>query len=154
MLSTSFQAVNGRRARFRAALACALLGTLAWAALTQAAETKSTATKKTAREAHLATLQEDRFPSAGSCRTCHPDHYREWSASPHAYAQMSVVFQSMHAAVVTLTNGTNGDFCIRCHTPVGMNLGEKPVMSNEDRHPTAREGITCSTLARAPDCSR
>jgi len=151
MLSTSFQAVNGRRARFRAALACALLGTLAWAALAQAAETKSTATKKTAREAHLATLQEDRFPSAGSCRTCHPDHYREWSASPHAYAQMSVVFQSMHAAVVTLTNGTNGDFCIRCHTPVGMNLGEKPVMSNEDRHPTSREGITCISCHRVAE---
>ena len=37
---------------------------------------------------------------------------------------MSVVFNAMHGTVLKITNGTNGDFCIRCHTPVGMNLGE------------------------------
>lgn len=135
---------------FRDVFAWALLGTLVWATLANAVETEKTG-PKTAREAHLALLQEDRFPSAGSCRTCHPEHYRQWSVSPHAYAQMSVVFQSMHAAVVTLTNGTNGDFCIRCHTPVGMNLGESPVMSNEDRHPTSREGITCISCHRVAE---
>ena len=135
---------------FRAALACALLGLLASAAVASAAEQADEA-PKSGRAAHLALLEEDRFPSAGTCRTCHPDHYREWSASPHAYAQMSVVFQSMHAAVVTLTNGTNGDFCIRCHTPVGMNLGEPPVLANEKRHPTSREGVTCITCHRVSE---
>ena len=33
--------------------------------------------------------------------------------------------------------------CIRCHTPVGMNLEEPEFMSNMDRHPTSREGVTC-----------
>ena len=32
---------------------------------------------------------------------------------------------------------------MRCHTPVGMNLEEPTFMSNLDRHPTSREGITC-----------
>ena len=62
------------------------------------------------------------YPSASECKQCHPDHYREWAVSPHAYAQMSPVFNAMHAKILKLTNGTNGDFCIRCHTPVGMNL--------------------------------
>ena len=97
---------------------------------------------------HEALFLENRFPSATTCATCHPDHFREWSVSPHSYAQMSPVFNAMHGTVLKLTNGTNGDFCIRCHTPVGMNLGEPEFMSNLDRHPTSREGVTCITCHR------
>ena len=103
---------------------------------------------RTADEEHEALFLENRFPSANTCASCHPGHYREWSVSPHAYAQMSPVFNAMHGAVVKLTNGTNGDFCIRCHTPVGMNLGEPVFMSNMDRHPTSREGVTCIVCHR------
>lgn len=88
------------------------------------------------------------YPSASECKQCHPDHYREWSVSPHAYAQMSPIFNAMQAKILKLTNGSNGDFCIRCHTPVGMNLGEEIFMSNIDRHPTSREGITCIVCHR------
>jgi len=97
---------------------------------------------------HEKLFLEQRFPSANTCATCHPDHYREWSVSPHAYAQMSPVFNAFHGAVLGLTNGTNGDFCIRCHTPVGMNLEEPLFISNMDRHPTSREGITCIACHR------
>jgi len=88
------------------------------------------------------------YPSASECKQCHPDHYREWAVSPHAYAQMSPVFNAMHAKILKLTNGTNGDFCIRCHTPVGMNLSEDIFMSNIDRNPTSREGVTCVVCHR------
>ncbi len=98
--------------------------------------------------AHQQVFLEDRFPSANTCATCHPDHFREWSVSQHAYAQMSPVFNAMHGTILKLTNGTNGDFCIRCHTPVGMNLGEPEFMTNMDRHPTSREGITCIVCHR------
>lgn len=101
-----------------------------------------------ADEEHEALFLENRFPSANTCATCHPDHFRAWSVSPHAYAQMSPVFNAMHGTILKLTNGTNGDFCIRCHTPVGMNLGEPEFMSNIDRHPTSREGVTCIVCHR------
>ncbi|MCG8458860.1 MAG: cytochrome c family protein, partial [Holophagales bacterium] len=101
-----------------------------------------------AAAAHEALFSENRFPSATTCATCHPTHYREWSVSPHAYAQMSPVFNAMHGTILKLTNVTNGDFCIRCHTPVGMNLGEPEFMSNMDRHPTSREGVTCIVCHR------
>jgi hypothetical protein len=102
----------------------------------------------TADEEHARLFSENRFPSANTCATCHPDHYREWSVSPHAYAQMSPIFNAFHGTVLKLTNGTNGDFCIRCHTPVGMNLDEPEFMSNMDRHPTSREGVTCLVCHR------
>ncbi len=102
-----------------------------------------------ANAAHQQVVDEEgRFPSANSCAACHLDHYREWSVSQHAYAQMSPVFNAMHGTILKLTNGTNGDFCIRCHTPVGMNLGEPVFMTNMDRNPTSREGVTCIVCHR------
>ena len=101
-----------------------------------------------AAAAHAALFAEDRFPSATTCATCHPDHYEEWSVSSHAYSQMSPIFNAMHAKIVKLTNGTNGDFCIRCHTQVGMQLEEPVFMSNLERNPTSREGITCIVCHR------
>lgn len=99
-------------------------------------------------DAHAALFYEDKFPSASTCQTCHKKHYEQWSASPHAYAQMSVVSNSMAGTMLTLTGGTIGDFCYRCHNPVGMNLEEPLFMSSMDRHPTSREGITCVTCHR------
>ena len=97
---------------------------------------------------HQQLFLEERFPSAQSCMTCHPRHYREWSVSPHAYAQLSPVFNSMHAKILKLTNGTSGDFCIRCHTPVGMSIDEPLFMPNLDRHPVSQEGLTCIACHR------
>ena len=89
-----------------------------------------------------------RFPSARQCKRCHENHYQEWAISGHAYAQLSPVFNAMQGTIMKLTSGTNGDFCIRCHTPVGMTLGEDVFMSNLDRHPVSREGVTCVVCHR------
>ncbi len=97
---------------------------------------------------HAKLFVENKYPSAATCRTCHPNHYREWSVSAHAYAQLSPVFNAMQATITRNTAGANGDFCIRCHDQVGMNLGESTFKSNMDRHPTSREGITCIVCHR------
>lgn len=99
-------------------------------------------------EEHARLFLETQYPSAGACRRCHPDQYREWSVSPHAYAQLSPVFNTMQAAITQRTEGSNGDFCVRCHTQVGMNLGEPTSMSNLDRNPVSRQGITCVVCHR------
>ncbi|MCA8961805.1 MAG: hypothetical protein KDC38_14875 [Planctomycetes bacterium] len=88
------------------------------------------------------------YPSARLCQPCHQKQYQEWAVSPHAYAQVSPVFQSFHAAVIYLTNGTNGDFCIRCHSPVGMALEEPFSTENANRAEAAFEGITCIVCHR------
>lgn len=98
--------------------------------------------------AHAAVYGHDPFPSAKKCAACHPGHFREWSVSPHAYAQLSPVFNAMSSRINQLANGTLGDFCIRCHTPIGMSLCEPIVMSNMDRYPSSREGITCCVCHR------
>lgn len=110
------------------------------------------ATSSAADEAHrtyLETLRkENRYPTAVSCAQCHPDHFEEWSVSPHAYAMLSPVFNSMHTFITRRTEGTNGDFCIRCHTPVGMEREEDIYGSALLRSPAVREGVTCITCHR------
>ncbi|MGI9405143.1 MAG: multiheme c-type cytochrome, partial [Hyphomicrobiaceae bacterium] len=101
-----------------------------------------------AKEDHLKLFVENRYPSAATCGVCHPKHYREWSVSQHAYAQLSPVYLSLGNRINQLSNGSNGDFCLRCHSPVGANLGESAFASNLDRHPTSREGITCVVCHR------
>ena len=97
---------------------------------------------------HAEVLASAAFPSAQECKSCHPDHYREWSVSPHAYAQLSPVFNAMQGTILKKTNGTLGDFCIRCHTPVGMTLGEPIFGPNAERADVSREGVTCIVCHR------
>lgn len=133
--------------RFVARSVC-LLGLLALSACTPDPAALKRLAVVEPSDPHQQLFLEERFPSAQSCRTCHPRQYREWSVSPHAYAQLSPVFNAMHGKILQLTNGTLGDFCIRCHTPVGMSIGEPLFGSNLDRHPTSREGLTCIACHR------
>jgi hypothetical protein len=97
---------------------------------------------------HAKLFVENKYPSAAACRKCHPEQYREWSVSPHAYAEISPVFNAMQGAITKMTAGSNGDFCERCHTQAGMNLGEKTFMSTMDRETVSRQGITCIVCHR------
>lgn len=99
-------------------------------------------------EAHAKLFANERFPSAMRCGQCHPVQFRQWSVSQHAYAQLSPIFNAMQGQIDKGTNGTNGDFCIRCHTQVGMIMGESEFMSNIDRSPISREGVTCIVCHR------
>jgi len=106
------------------------------------------AKQKAANAAHEKVFLESKYPSANTCATCHVKQYEEWSVSQHAYAQLSPVYMAMQTAINLKTSATNGDFCIRCHNPVGMNLNESIYVSNLDRTPTSREGITCVVCHR------
>ncbi|MCB1041725.1 MAG: hypothetical protein KDC35_02235 [Acidobacteria bacterium] len=102
-------------------------------------------------QAHTNLFDEKAYPRASDCGNCHPDHYKEWSVSPHAYAVVSPVFNAMHKKINALTSGSNADFCIRCHTPVGMQMGESPTASIKDRAPVAREAVTCIVCHRVTE---
>lgn len=99
-------------------------------------------------ESHASLFKDTRFPSAAKCGQCHPTHFRQWSVSQHSYAQISPIFNAMQGKTNRGNNGTQGDFCIRCHTQPGMIMGESEFMSNIDRSPIAREGVTCIVCHR------
>jgi hypothetical protein len=93
-------------------------------------------------------LLEIDYPSAKECGTCHPKQYTEWSRSMHAYAQHSPVFEAFTLTLVERTSGTIGTFCTRCHTPIGISLGETASTRNIDRSRLSMEGVTCVVCHR------
>ena len=97
---------------------------------------------------HAKVFAENGYPTAAQCGECHQNHFKEWSVSPHAYAQISPVFNAMQGTVTKLTNGANADFCIRCHSPVGMALGEPVFTENKNRAQASLEGVTCIVCHR------
>ncbi|MFP6746906.1 MAG: multiheme c-type cytochrome [Alphaproteobacteria bacterium] len=117
-------------------------------------EDKAAAAEEPARDdagagkQHAALFAESRYPSATTCGTCHPRHFEEWAVSQHSYAQLSPAYMALQNFINLNVNGTNGDFCIRCHNQVGMNMEEPTGISNLERHPTSREGITCIVCHR------
>jgi hypothetical protein len=83
-----------------------------------------------------------RDPAA--CQKCHPDHYRQWSGSMHAYAAEDPVFLAMNRRGQRETNGQLGSFCIKCHAPMAVKLGATTDGLNLDQVPDSLKGVTCA----------
>ena len=88
------------------------------------------------------------YPSARVCGECHPNQYRQWSNSSHAYASLSPMFNKFEQKINDLAQGTIGSFCVRCHASVGTALGERRDIPWWERSAASREGVTCVTCHR------
>lgn len=88
------------------------------------------------------------YPSARICAECHPNQFRQWSVSSHAYASMSPMFNKFEQKINDLASGTIKTFCLRCHASVGTSLGESRDIPLWERSQASREGITCITCHR------
>ncbi len=80
---------------------------------------------------------------AESCQDCHPDHYREWSGSMHAYASEDPVFRALNAVGQAETDGALGDFCVQCHAPLAVQLGLTADGLDLDEVPPSLRGVNC-----------
>ncbi|MEM9643561.1 MAG: multiheme c-type cytochrome [Planctomycetota bacterium] len=100
------------------------------------------------KDPHADIWTEQCYPSAESCRVCHPKQYEEWSVSSHAYAAISPMFNRFEQAMTEYTQGTVGAFCVRCHTPVGTQLKYPRAASILEAPPVVREGVTCIACHR------
>ena len=79
-----------------------------------------------------------------TCKSCHPQHFAEWSESMHAYASIDPVFVAMNKRGQRETNNQLGTLCVQCHAPMAVALG---LTDGTDYDPTAlsaaTNGITC-----------
>lgn len=78
-----------------------------------------------------------------TCMTCHPTHYREWSGSMHAYAADDPVFLAMNRRGQAATGGALGDFCVKCHAPLAVQLGLTTDGMNLAEVPQWAKGVGC-----------
>src|SRR5580658_64008 len=87
----------------------------------------------------VATLED---PS--TCATCHPQHFAQWSQSMHAYASQDPVFVAMNKRGQRETNNALGTFCVQCHAPMAVALGETDGTTFDPTTLTpATDGVTC-----------
>jgi hypothetical protein len=89
------------------------------------------------------TLTREQLMDPQSCASCHPDSYREWSGSMHAYAAEDPVFIAMNARAQRESNGAVGDFCVRCHAPVALAEGLTKDGLNLAQLDAKYRGVTC-----------
>ena len=89
-------------------------------------------------------LSHDERLNPSSCASCHPDQYREWAGSMHAYAAEDPVFRAMNAYGQRVTDGALGDFCVQCHAPVALAEGATKDGDNLDEVAPHLRGVTCT----------
>jgi Cytochrome c554 and c-prime len=90
-------------------------------------------------------VEELRDPN--TCMECHPQHFKQWQGSMHAYASDDPVFVAMNKRGQRETGGKLGDFCLKCHAPMAIELGlvdatNAAAFDPATLAPEAR-GITC-----------
>lgn len=88
-------------------------------------------------------LSRDELLRPETCKECHPDHFREWSGSMHAYAADDPVFLAMNQRGQRETQGALGDFCVNCHAPMAVAEGLTTDGLNLDQLPQHLKGVTC-----------
>jgi hypothetical protein len=77
-----------------------------------------------------------------TCKTCHAEHYDDWSKSMHAYASDDPVFLAMNARGQRETGGKLGKFCVQCHAPMALKDGQTDG-ANLDKVDQPHKGVTC-----------
>ncbi|MEQ1567454.1 MAG: multiheme c-type cytochrome [Myxococcota bacterium] len=88
-------------------------------------------------------LSDEELRDPAACEGCHPAQFEQWSGSMHAYAAEDPVFLAMNARGQRETNGELGDFCVKCHAPAAVLLGETADGTDLDSVEPALKGVTC-----------
>lgn len=101
-----------------------------------------------ADKSHRELFQENCYPSARDCAKCHKKQYEEWSISSHAYAFVSPMFHKFEQKITSLSQGTVGYFCMRCHSPTAVAMCESRDTPIWEMAEVAREGVTCIACHR------
>lgn len=78
-----------------------------------------------------------------SCSGCHPVHYEQWRGSMHAYASFDPVFHAMNRKGQDETGGELGEFCVKCHAPLAVELGLSDDGLNLPDVPSYAQGVGC-----------
>ena len=113
------------------------------AALSVAIAAPLACTSSTSKQGDAPKLDRETLMDPATCKTCHADHFEEWSGSMHAYASDDPVFLAMNARGQRETQGALGDFCVKCHAPLALRVGATKDGLNLATVPAKLKGVTC-----------
>jgi hypothetical protein len=87
-------------------------------------------------------LEED-FNDPRRCVVCHSEIFAQWNGSIHALAVEDNVFRKFFGMVVEEAGPVAFEFCMKCHTPVGVARKELPPATGEKLDNVAMKGVFC-----------
>ncbi len=89
-----------------------------------------------------AALEED-FNAPERCAACHPEIFRQWEGSMHARAADDRIFRRFFEMVVEEVGPPAVEFCMKCHSPVGVFRKEVPPATGERLGEVSLRGVFC-----------
>lgn len=90
----------------------------------------------------IAALDND-FNDPKRCAACHTDIFSQWEGSLHSQAAEDGIFRKFYEMVVEEVGPGAVEFCMKCHSPVGVLRGEVPPATGEKLSPVALKGVFC-----------
>ncbi|HKO47934.1 MAG TPA: multiheme c-type cytochrome [Polyangiaceae bacterium] len=91
--------------------------------------------------AEPAVLSVDQLMDPETCTDCHPQQYKEWSGSMHAYASRDPLFVALNQR--GQDEAQVGTFCASCHAPLAVRTGKTRDGTNLASLPRGLQGVTC-----------
>ncbi len=87
------------------------------------------------------------FANPEECKSCHPQHFDEWSKSMHAYSMKDVAFLILDSIRLAHAGGNLGEYgqlCIECHSPTAILVDNIPDIASLNKiSPVTAHGISC-----------
>ncbi|MEJ2765633.1 multiheme c-type cytochrome [Photobacterium sp. MCCC 1A19761] len=65
-------------------------------------------------------LKPEMFESPEVCKGCHGEIYQQWQRSVMAHSWKDPIYQALFKRASQATDGKVDNFCIACHSPIGM----------------------------------
>jgi hypothetical protein len=83
------------------------------------------------------------FNDPSRCAACHVKIFEQWEASVHALAADDPIFRKFYEMVVEEAGPSAVEFCMKCHSPVGVFRKQVPPATGEKLDPIAMKGVFC-----------
>lgn len=81
------------------------------------------------------------YDSPEVCRACHTEIFEQWEQSAMAHAWEDPIYKAMLKRASEATNGAIDNFCIGCHSPIGLVTKEAAATKDGAEIP----GVDCET---------
>lgn len=91
--------------------------------------------------------QLDAFDSSKICAGCHAEIYRQWQGSVMAHAWKDPIYRALLKRASEATDGAVDNFCIGCHSPIGMVTNSIVDFDKEDERIPGVDCETCHSIS-------
>jgi len=96
-------------------------------------------------------LTKDMFDTSETCQGCHQEIYLQWKDSVMAQAWRDPIYKALLKRASEATDGKLDNFCIGCHSPIGMTV--EGAMEGETIDTAEVPGVNCETCHNISDIS-